>query len=146
MTSIESASPAPQAQVPARDLPRLASFRGHLAHRSRHAIPSTASGRVESVEVEATAVLSRHEVVATGVNADIAGRSPDPHRLPFVVNRWPTPSLNGKASARAEAVVASVLRVREVADPKCRWAGAGRPRWIVESPRSALPGSPCLGR
>ena len=36
--------------------------------------------------------------------------------------------------------VASVLRVREVADPKCRCAGAGRPRWILETPRSALPG------
>ena len=45
------------------------------------------------------------------------------------------------------AVVASVLRVREVADPKGRCAGAGRPRWILETPRSALPG-PCqlLGR
>ena len=29
-----------------------------------------------------------------------------------------------------------------MADPKCRCAGAGRPRWILESPRSALPG-PC---
>ena len=26
--------------------------------------------------------------------------------------------------------VASLSRVREVADPKCRCAGAGRPRWI----------------
>ena len=43
---------------------------------------------------------------------------------------------------RTEAVVASGLRVREVADPKCRCAGVGRPRWILESPRSALPG-PC---
>jgi hypothetical protein len=38
--------------------------------------------------------------------------------------------------------VASVLRVREVADPKCRCAGAGRPRWILETPRSALPDPP----
>ncbi len=28
------------------------------------------------------------------------------------------------------------MRVREVADPKCRCAGAGRPRWILETPRS----------
>ena len=31
------------------------------------------------------------------------------------------------------------LRVREVADPKCRCAGEGRTRWILESPRGALP-------
>ena len=39
------------------------------------------------------------------------------------------------------------LRVREVADPKGRCTGADRPRWILETPRSALPG-PCqlLGR
>ena len=36
--------------------------------------------------------------------------------------------------------VAWGVRVREVAYPKCRCAGVGRPRWIVESPRSALPG------
>src|SRR5450631_767203 len=36
--------------------------------------------------------------------------------------------------------VASGVRVREVADPKCRRAGVGRRRWILESPRSALPG------
>src|SRR4051794_14627615 len=35
--------------------------------------------------------------------------------------------------------VASTLWVREVADPKCRCAGVGRPRWILETPRSALP-------
>ena len=35
--------------------------------------------------------------------------------------------------------VASWLRVREVADPKCRWAGESRPRWISVTPRSALP-------
>jgi len=45
-----------------------------------------------------------------------------------------------RSSGWAEAVVASVSRVREVADPKCRCAGAGRPRWILETPRSALPG------
>src|SRR5215207_7005423 len=59
-------------------------------------------------------------------------------RLPSVVNRrfwlW---SFGGVA-----VVVASVLRVREVADPKCRYAGAGRPRWMSETPRSALP-DPC---
>jgi hypothetical protein len=47
------------------------------------------------------------------------------NRLPSVVNR---------------SGVASFARVREVADPKCRCARAGRPRWIEESPRSALPG------
>jgi hypothetical protein len=31
------------------------------------------------------------------------------------------------------------VRVREVADPKCRCAGVGRSRWILETPRSALP-------
>ena len=51
-------------------------------------------------------------------------------RLPSVVNRFG---------------VASSPRVREVADPKCRCAGAGRPRWIDETPRSALP-DPCPGR
>jgi len=35
---------------------------------------------------------------------------------------------------------ASSDRVRDVADPKCRCAGVGRPRWTLETPRSALPG------
>jgi hypothetical protein len=47
-----------------------------------------------------------------------------------------------RSSGAVASGVASALRVREVADPKCRRAGAGRPRWILESPRSALPG-PC---
>jgi hypothetical protein len=38
------------------------------------------------------------------------------------------------------AGVASWVRVREVAGPKCRCPGEGRPRWTTESPRSALPG------
>ena len=39
------------------------------------------------------------------------------------------------------AGVASEVRVREVADPKCRCPGTGRPRRIEETPRGALPGS-----
>ena len=62
-------------------------------------------------------------------------------RLPFVVNRWFGASLAGRSSRWARPVVASELRVREVADPKCRCAGAGRPRWTRETLRSALPGS-----
>jgi hypothetical protein len=47
------------------------------------------------------------------------------------------------ASCRLTSVVnrrgvASFARVREVADPKCRCAGVGRPRWIEESPRSLI--------
>lgn len=38
------------------------------------------------------------------------------------------------------------MRVREVAAPKCRWAGAGRPCWVYESPRSALSGPRSLTR
>jgi len=33
--------------------------------------------------------------------------------------------------------VASSVRVREVADPKCRCPGTGRPRWISETPWGA---------
>jgi hypothetical protein len=69
-------------------------------------------------------------------------------RHPSVVN-----CLQGQVSSESgDAVVASVPRVREVADPKCRCAGAGRPRWILETPRGALPdlhhfvGSARLGR
>ena len=40
------------------------------------------------------------------------------------------------------ARVASLVRVREVADPKCRCAGASRPRWICVTPRGALPDPP----
>ena len=42
--------------------------------------------------------------------------------------------------------VASRVRVREVAGPKSRRPGSGRPRWILESSPSALPGllSPLL--
>ena len=32
-----------------------------------------------------------------------------------------------------------MVRVREVADPKCRCAGVSRPRWICVTPRGALP-------
>ena len=49
------------------------------------------------------------------------------------------------SSGSAVPGVASCPRVREVADPKCRCAGAGRPRWILETPRSALP-DPCQRR
>jgi hypothetical protein len=38
------------------------------------------------------------------------------------------------SSGLALVVIASMPRVREVAYPKCRCAGAGRPRWILESP------------
>jgi hypothetical protein len=31
------------------------------------------------------------------------------------------------------------VRVREVAGPKCRCPGEGRPRWMTETPRGALP-------
>ena len=65
---------------------------------------------------------------------------PASHRLPSVVNRPPGGRVWRCASGWAGSVVASRVRVREVADPKCRCAGAGRPRWILESPRSALPG------
>jgi hypothetical protein len=34
------------------------------------------------------------------------------------------------------------VRVREVADPKCRCAGVSRPRWIRVTPRGALPDPP----
>ena len=44
-----------------------------------------------------------------------------------------------RGSHAAWCRVASGVRVREVADPKCRCAGVGRPRWILETPRSALP-------
>ena len=50
------------------------------------------------------------------------------------------------AVARAGAAVASVVRVRKVADPKCRCPGTGRPRWMTETPRGALPGSRVPGR
>ncbi len=45
------------------------------------------------------------------------------------------------AVALAVVAVASGMRVREVADPKGRCPGTGRPRWIEETPRGALPGS-----
>src|SRR5665648_206214 len=45
-----------------------------------------------------------------------------------------------RGSHAAWCRVALGVRVREVADPKCRCAGVGRPRWILETPRSALPG------
>jgi hypothetical protein len=32
--------------------------------------------------------------------------------------------------------------VRGVADPKCRCPGEGRPRWMTQTPRGALPGPP----
>jgi hypothetical protein len=41
----------------------------------------------------------------------------------------------------AWVAVASGVRVREVADPKCRCPGTGRPRWMTKTPRGALPGS-----
>ena len=41
-------------------------------------------------------------------------------RLPFVVNRRRGRSLRERASVPTEPVVASVVRVREVADPKCQ--------------------------
>ena len=44
------------------------------------------------------------------------------------------------ASGLLAVGVASGVRVREVADPKCRCPGEGRPRWMIEPPRSALPG------
>lgn len=47
------------------------------------------------------------------------------------------PSPGGGRTGRGP--VASGVQVREVADPKCRCAGVGRPRWILETPRSALP-------
>jgi hypothetical protein len=43
-------------------------------------------------------------------------------------------------SALLAARVASLVRVREVADPKCWRAGVSRPRWIEVTPRLALPG------
>ncbi len=42
------------------------------------------------------------------------------------------------------AGVASRVRVREVAGPKSRCPGSGRPRWTSESPPNALPGLPAL--
>jgi hypothetical protein len=47
---------------------------------------------------------------------------------------------------RASVAVASGVRVREVADPKCRCPGTGRPRWMSQTPRGALPGSLAPGR
>src|SRR5450755_412075 len=47
-------------------------------------------------------------------------------------------------SWRARPGVASRVRVREVAGPKSRCPGSGRPRWISESSPSALPCPPDL--
>jgi hypothetical protein len=73
-----------------------------------------------------------------------ATRSPTPEpaslRHPCDVKWSSEASFAVRSVGVAWWVVASVSRVREVADPKCRWAGAGRPRWIDETPRSALPG------
>jgi len=62
------------------------------------------------------------------------------HRLPSVVNRWLGGDRWGAASGAGRSGVASLVWVREVADPKCRSTGVSRPRWIQESPRGALPG------
>lgn len=54
-----------------------------------------------------------------------------------------------RSSVAWRAGVASLVRVREVADPKCRCAGASRPRWTEVSPRGALPdprSRPCRRR
>ena len=60
-------------------------------------------------------------------------------RRPSVVNR----PLRAFCCCRSFGVlrpgVASGVRVREVADPKCWCAGVSRPRWILETPRIALP-------
>jgi putative transposase len=58
-------------------------------------------------------------------------------RLLSVVNRLLRGCSRGRSSETLMPGVASAPRVREVADLKCRCAGAGRPRWIVETPRSA---------
>src|SRR5680860_1317641 len=64
------------------------------------------------------------------------------HFAPSVVNRSLQGLCRDGSSETSMPGVASDLRVREVADPKCRCAGAGRPRWILETPRSALPDPP----
>ncbi len=61
------------------------------------------------------------------------------HRLPSV-SKGPVAGASGwVSSGRSTARVASVSRVREVADPKRRCAGSSRPRWIEVTPRGALP-------
>ena len=55
-----------------------------------------------------------------------------------VEGRFEVSPARGSSGSRL-ARVASWARVREVADPKCRCAGASRPRWIHVTPRGALP-------
>lgn len=71
---------------------------------------------------------------------DCGDRRPRPFRLPSVVNRcWR--GFRPVGSSACRVVRRSVGSAGPgVADPKCRCAGVGRPRWILETPRSALPG------